>query len=114
MPPEKRRPPAGIADGASDSVHAVLLNNSESTTRACRNQRLEDLTAAITAELRQQRAASHLHSLGPRPLLEALRQVADGGSIDVVLSEYQRLDPATVRAIGADDFPQIPIHEVPR
>ena len=112
MPPEKRRPSACNADGAPDSVHAVLLNNSESTTRACRNQRLGDLTAAITAELRRQRGARHLHRLGARPVLEALNQVEAGGSVDDVLREYQRLDPTTVRALGGDDFPPAPIHEV--
>ena len=109
---EKRGPPACDADGASVDVQVSRLNTSEFTTRACRNQRLGDLTAEITAELRRPRAARHLHSLGPRPLLEALRQVEAGGSLDDVLRQYQRLDPATVRAIGADQWPASPIHEV--
>ncbi len=114
MAREKRRPPAGIADGTSENVRAEQLDGSEDSPTDRNFQPLGDLTAAITAELRRQRAARHLHRLGPRPILEALRQVEAGGSIDDVLCEYQRLDPTTVRAIGADDFPQIPIYEVPR
>ena len=111
----QRNPAAGqTADGASEIVQVARLNTTEDKPLAENFQRLGDLTVAITAQLRRQRAASHLHRLGPRPLLEALNQVEAGGSVDDVLREYQRLDPTTVRAIGAHDFPSIPIHEVPR
>ena len=114
MAPNKNPGAGPPARGASEFVQAAPLNGSEDSNSKDNFQRLDDLTAAITAELRRQRGARHLHRLGPRPILEALRQVEAGGSIDDVLCEYQRLDPTTVRAIGADDFPQIPIYEVPR
>ena len=40
---------------------------------------------------RRQRQAAHLHSLGPRPTLEAFLEVADGRDLDDVLGRYARL-----------------------
>ncbi len=40
----------------------------------------------IAADLRRQRAAEHLHGLGPRPVLEALVEVEAGADLDSVLA----------------------------
>ena len=37
---------------------------------------------------RRQRQAAHLHSLGPRPTLEAFLEVVDGRDLDDVLGRY--------------------------
>ena len=64
------------------------------------------------ARLVRQRAAERLHRLGPRPLLEALIEVASGGDLDATLVRYGRLDPAAVRAVGGHRFPPPPISAV--
>lgn len=75
-------------------------------------QRLGTVASEITADLRRQRAATHLHRLGPRPVLEALGEVAAGRDLDRVLDSYARLDPGTVRKLGGDRFPPPPLSAV--
>ena len=62
--------------------------------------------------------AQHLHNLGPRPVAECLLEIAghdDGARTTLLaaLERYAKLDPATVRGVGGDVFPPIPLHEVP-
>ena len=64
-----------------------------------------EIAAKIAAELRRQRAAEHLHGLGPRPVLEALVEVEAGADLDSVLADFARLDPEVVTALGGDKFP---------
>ena len=64
------------------------------------------------ASPRRQRAAEHLHNLGPRPVLEALAEVETGADLDRVLADFARLDPETVRQIGGNRFPAAPIYKV--
>ena len=66
----------------------------------------------MVARLRRQRAAEHLHRLGPRPVLEALIEVGVGRDIDDVLARFGKLDGAVVRALGADRFPPAPLQRV--
>lgn len=61
-----------------------------------------------------QRDAEHLVTLGARAVLEALRQVENGETLDSVLAAYGRLDRRTVCALGGDRFPPLPVHEVVR
>jgi len=51
---------------------------------------------------RRQRLAALLHAAGPRPVLEALIEVADGAALDWVLERFARIPPATYHALGAD------------
>ena len=69
--------------------------------------------AEIVASPGRQRAAEHLHNLGPRPVLEALAEVETGADLNRVLADFARLDPETVRQIGGDRFPALPIYAVP-
>ncbi len=68
------------------------------------------------AELRLQRLAETLHALGPRPVFEFCRELAEAHDIvaDVQrrLERYARLDPAFVQAHGGDHFAPPPIYEV--
>ncbi len=73
-------------------------------------RRLGVICARIVANLHRQRQAEHLHRLGARPVLEALVEVADGR--DLNLDAFARLDPDIVNALGGDDFPPQPLHEV--
>ena len=59
----------------------------------------------VVANLKRQRQVVRLHSLGPRPVLEALIEVAAGVELDIVLADYARLDPEVVTALGGDKFP---------
>jgi hypothetical protein len=47
----------------------------------------------------------HLHTLGSRPVAELIMQVADPVTVSAALSQYDRLDPGTVEAVGGDTFP---------
>jgi hypothetical protein len=62
--------------------------------------------------IRRQRLARHLHAAGPRPVLEALLDVADGRDLDTTLEDFARLDPETYVAVGADHFPTIKLKVV--
>ena len=68
--------------------------------------------AEVVSSLRRQRAAEHLYNLGPRPVLEALAEVEAGAGLDRLLADFARLDPETVRQLGGDRFPPLPIHVV--
>jgi hypothetical protein len=48
---------------------------------------------------------AQLYSAGPRPVLEALIEVADGRDLDAVLERFARIAPETYRAVGADALP---------
>lgn len=62
---------------------------------------------------RFERLVKRLHRLGPRPLAELLIEIAHrtGQSKFIAdrLQAYAELDPAIVRALGADSFPQMPL-----
>ena len=70
------------------------------------------IAAALVANPRRQRAAEHLHNLGPRPVLEALVEVEAGADLDRVLTDFAQLEPKTVSRLGGDRFPALPIYEV--
>ena len=61
---------------------------------------------------RHERMVERVHSLGPRPLAELLAEIAavTGQHVRVVdlVEEYAALDPAVLRAVGADHFPPMP------
>jgi hypothetical protein len=60
---------------------------------------------------RRMRLCSHLHSAGPRPVLEALIAVESGQDLDAVLEDFARLPADFYRdvlniyhAVGASHF----------
>ena len=66
--------------------------------------------------MRLDRAALHLHDLGPRAVCEALAEVADAADRDMVLSIVRRfstLTPAMIRAAGDDGRPLRRVRAVP-
>ena len=63
------------------------------------------ITDNVVADLIRQRQVARLLSLGPRPVLEALIEVAAGAELDTVLADYARLDREVVIALGGDKFP---------
>lgn len=67
--------------------------------------------------LRFQRLAGRLHELGPRPVGEFIAELVEtlpvsAGEVIDRLERYGQLDPATVRALGADRFPPVPLRSV--
>src|SRR5262249_30302830 len=51
---------------------------------------------------RRQRLARQLHDAGPRPVLEALIEVAAGVELDLVLNRYARIPVEIYHALGAN------------
>ena len=68
-------------------------------------RQIGDVAAVLVADLKRQRQVARLHSLGPRPVLEALVEVEAGADLDRVLADYTRLDLEVVIALGGDKFP---------
>lgn len=66
---------------------------------------------------RLQRAALHLHGLGPRALAELLLKVAERtgnpGAVLATVAEYEPLTPAKLALSGGDRMPPAPIRELP-
>ncbi len=73
-----------------------------------------EVAAEVVSSLRRQRAAEHLHNLGPRPVLEALAEVEAGSDLDRVLADFERIDAETVRQLGGDKVWPAPLREVRR
>jgi hypothetical protein len=57
--------------------------------------------------VRQQHLAKLLHACGPRPVLEAMRKVEAGCTVDEALSDLTSLSAAVYHAVGANDFPDV-------
>ncbi len=69
------------------------------------------------ADSRFQHLVRHLHALGPRPVAEFLLELVANdtammAAVQVSLERYHHLDPSTVKALGGDRFPAIPLHAV--
>jgi hypothetical protein len=56
---------------------------------------------------RRQRLVAHLYAAGPRPVLEAMIEVATGEPLDDVLERYARIPVAAYHEIGANALPPI-------
>lgn len=61
---------------------------------------------------KQSRQIEIIWNLGPRVVGELLVEISDPVDLDLALTRYARLDVDVVRALGADQFPPNPIHEV--
>ena len=72
----------------------------------------------IIAELRFRRDVARVHALGARAVAELLAEVgAERGIqhlIDQKASRYATINPDHLLALGGDDFPPVPLHEVRR
>jgi hypothetical protein len=55
--------------------------------------------------VRRQHLARLLHACGPRPVFEAMKEVAAGRNLDDVLLDYARIGPTVFHAVGTADFP---------
>jgi hypothetical protein len=64
-----------------------------------------DLLRLDPRNVRRQRLALHLHEAGPRPVLEALLDVANGRDLDVTLEDFARVSASTFHEVGARDLP---------
>ena len=69
------------------------------------------------ALLRVQRAVGLVCRLGDRPVFEVFAEIARNynlaDEIAELLGRFTALDPDLVDALGDQDFPPVPLHEVP-
>ena len=56
--------------------------------------------------VRRRHLCTHLHSSGPRPVLEALLAVERGQDLDAVLEDFGRISADIYHALGASSFPK--------
>jgi hypothetical protein len=72
--------------------------------------------SALRRDPRFRALVNHLHRLGPRPIGEALITLSGNRERELlaVLEEFARLDPATVAAVGARNWPPLPVHAARR
>jgi hypothetical protein len=54
------------------------------------------------ADLRLRRQCARLHVLGPRSTYEYVKWIANGADPITALNAFDRLDPASVKYLGAD------------
>ena len=77
---------------------------------------IEAHRARLRFRLRLDRAGRHLHTLGPRAVVEALVDLADHtndpGLVLATVAAYERLTPPMIRASGADRMPPRPLRQV--
>ena len=61
---------------------------------------------------RRYRQTERLYALGPRPVYEAMLEIADGAGLDSVLARYSRLDPEIVYTLDGNGFSPMPLYSV--
>jgi hypothetical protein len=54
---------------------------------------------------KRQHQVAHIYAAGPRPVLEALLDVAAGKPLDDVLAAFGRIAISTYHMLGADELP---------
>ena len=106
-----RRAPGSLPTGFDPATHPIIAQHwfGFGPSRG-----VGSVPAEIVASPRRQRAAEHLHSLGPRPVLEALAEVDAGADLDHVLADFERIDAKMVTELGGDKFWPVPLCEVRR
>jgi hypothetical protein len=99
--------------GGADAREVVRLAgwNGTHDSRSVQNAQAFNLARDRYSPTRR-RLAEHLRTLGTRALLEALLAVENGDSVDRVLSDFARLDLSTLRAVGGDRLPPVPLYIV--
>ncbi len=104
-----RRAPGSLPTGFDPATHPIIAQHwfGFGPSRG-----VGSVPAEIVASPRRQRAAEHLHSLGPRPVLEALAEVDAGADLDHVLADFERIDAEIVAGLGGDKFWPAPLREV--
>ena len=105
-----RRAPGSLPTGFDSAAHPILAQH----WFGIPPRGVGSVAAEIVANPRRQRAAEHLHNLGPRPVLEALAEVETGADLDRVLADFERIDAEMVAGLGADKFWPAPLREVRR
>ena len=103
-----RRSPGSLPTGFNPAAHPILSQHWFGIPPLG----VGSVTAEIVASPRRQRAAEHLHNLGPRPVLEALAEVEAGAELDHVLADFERIDAEMVAGLGGDKFWPVPLREV--
>jgi hypothetical protein len=112
-PPGKRETrPAGDRAGNLEKT----LTNGSATGHNPARAAAQALRVREARKLRRARYAQRIWSLGDRVLFELVDHIADRfgieDEVDRLLDRFANLDPALLRALGADKMPPLPIREV--
>jgi hypothetical protein len=111
-PPRKQSPHVAASKSAQPPAEAPQRRPSQNA------QRVASLQTRRTAELKRRRRmhlARIVHGLGERPVFEAFDRLAnefDESVVDHLLERFANIDPAVLRALGADKLPPLPVHIV--
>jgi hypothetical protein len=62
-----------------------------------------------SSDIQFRHLCGRLHALGPRPMFELLREIAAGKDLLDRLPIYAAMDGYTVRLLGADKMPPLPL-----
>ena len=81
-------------------------------------RRQREDAAEMVADLRFRRNVERVCSLGTRVVSKLLNEIGAERAIqhliDRKVERYADLDPSELAALGGDDFPPVPLHEVRR
>jgi hypothetical protein len=90
--PQKWKPPAAGRGCSGVHIEAAKLDAPDTTA----------------VRIKAQRQAERIHALGPRPLSELIAEII-GRHPDLAerVAAYAAIDPAVVRALGANRYPPL-------
>jgi hypothetical protein len=75
-----------------------------------------EIAAELVSNIRRQRQLAHLHGLGERAVAEFASEFAARVDavdlLDEMLADYCRLDAESLRTVGGDQMPGIPLRRV--
>lgn len=63
------------------------------------------MTLDVHTQVRLRHLSTQIHGLGPRPLFELLKELAQGADLMPRLEAYAALDPDIVAALGGNRMP---------
>ena len=100
---------AGLGDALPEPAEAVRYQKT--------NRIPSKLTNHTVQRKHFERQVDHLHGLGPRCFGEFLLALADAdpateSRVQRLLNDFETLTPDMVKAVRADRWPPLPIHEV--
>ena len=122
MTRQREGPPDGTRRTLKTRTSSIRkLNNTgegNSPPRQVQEPTTGSPAAEIVSDLAFRRHVERVHSLGARAITELLAELGSERSIQNIIDEkverYAAIDPSALAAVGGDDFPPAPLHEVRR
>lgn len=114
MPQKQRRP--GAPEGARRAGRNFREQASSGPNYTRPLSRLQRAAAErMIVQQCRARAASAIHKLGPRVILELLTELGkatDEATVDAIADRFAAIDPAVLRFLGGDRFVPVPLRRV--